>query len=175
MGAKKSEEHGAAWVVETAMGKMRIEVDAQERLVSMIWAQRDELPQTGKLPATIRMLVKQLNEYELGEREEIDVPLGEGVPRGTEFEKKVWKVTRTICRGATRTYGEIAREVGSPEASRAVGAAMGKNPLPFIVPCHRVVGSTGKLTGYAGGVEVKRRLLELESGGRWGKSAKDSR
>lgn len=164
MNTKKSMEAGSTWIVETAMGKMKIELDPEERLVSMIWAERSERAKAGKLPDVICSLVKQLKDYEAGKREEIDVPLADGVPQGTEFERKVWKVTRAIPRGQTRSYKEVAKAVGKPTASRAIGLSMAKNPLPFIVPCHRVVGSTGRLTGYAGGISVKQRLLELEQG-----------
>lgn len=80
----------------------------------------------------------------------------------TEFQRRVWEAVRTIPRGETRTYGQLAREVGSPGAARAVGQAMARNPWPIVVPCHRVVGHDGRLTGFGGGLEMKRRLLELE-------------
>jgi methylated-DNA-[protein]-cysteine S-methyltransferase len=81
---------------------------------------------------------------------------------GTGFQRRVWEATRSIQRGHTRTYGELARAVGSPGAARAVGQAMARNPWPIIVPCHRVVGSSGHLTGFGGGLEMKRRLLKME-------------
>lgn len=84
---------------------------------------------------------------------------------GTEFQKKVWHALLTIPHGQTRSYGQIAKQVGSPKALRAVGAAIGKNPISIIAPCHRVIGSTGKLTGFAGGLETKARLLALEAEG----------
>lgn len=90
--------------------------------------------------------------------------------RGTAFQKDVWEALLAVEAGATKTYGEIARQLGRPEASRAVGAAVGRNPVSLIVPCHRIVGSTGKLTGYAGGVERKRFLLELEGSAAGGES-----
>jgi methylated-DNA-[protein]-cysteine S-methyltransferase len=82
--------------------------------------------------------------------------------QATPFQRRVWEVTRAIPRGQTRTYGEIARQVGSPRAARAVGQEMANNPWPVIVPCHRVLGSEGRLTGFGGGLEMKRRLLEME-------------
>jgi methylated-DNA-[protein]-cysteine S-methyltransferase len=82
--------------------------------------------------------------------------------QATSFQQRVWEVTRAIPRGQTRTYGEIARQVGSPRAARAVGQAMANNPWPVIVPCHRVLGSDGRLTGFGGGLEMKRRMLEIE-------------
>ncbi len=105
---------------------------------------------------------RQLQEYWSGKRRAFDFPYE---LRGTEFQKKVWAALETIPYGQTCTYGDIARMVGSPKAVRAVGAANGKNPIWIAVPCHRVVGGNGTLTGYAGGIEMKRRLLELEQAG----------
>ncbi len=81
----------------------------------------------------------------------------------TEFQRRVWEATRAIPRGETRTYGQLARDVGSPGAARAVGQAMARNPWPIIVPCHRVIGSSGQLTGFGGGLKMKHRLLEMEA------------
>lgn len=102
----------------------------------------------------------QLKEYFAGKRESFDVPLD---MQGTEFQKKVWKQLLNIPFGETRSYGELARKIGNINASRAVGAANGKNPLSIIVPCHRVIGASGKLTGFAGGLEAKAHLLGLEA------------
>lgn len=102
---------------------------------------------------------RQLGEYFAGERRAFDVPLSFS---GSDFQRSVWSALLTIPFGETRSYGEIAHQIGKPGASRAVGAANGRNPVSIIAPCHRVVGSTGKLTGFAGGLEAKRFLLELE-------------
>lgn len=102
---------------------------------------------------------KQLAEYFRGKRREFTVPLA---PVGTAFQCAVWDELLAIPFGATTTYGDIARRIGRSTAVRAVGAANGANPIPIIIPCHRVIGSDGSLTGYGGGVEVKRHLLELE-------------
>jgi len=88
-------------------------------------------------------------------------------PRGTEFQHRVWEALERIPYGSTKTYGEIAREIGKPDASRAVGTANGANPIPIIVPCHRVIGSNGALTGFGGGLPVKKMLLDLEAGYRF--------
>ena len=85
---------------------------------------------------------------------------------GTEFQKRVWKALLTIPYGETMSYGELAKKIGEPKAVRAVGAANGQNPIPIIVPCHRVIGSDGSLTGFGGGIENKKKLLELEKGQR---------
>ncbi len=104
---------------------------------------------------------QQLDEYFAGERTEFDLPLA---PSGTDFQRKAWAALRTIPYGETISYGEQARRLGDKNKSRAVGAANGKNPIPIVVPCHRVVGANGHLTGFAGGLEVKAWLLghELE-------------
>lgn len=101
----------------------------------------------------------QLNEYFKGERKKFSLKLD---PHGTEFQKKVWMALRSIPFGETRSYGELATQIGNPKASRAVGAANGKNPISVIVPCHRVIGSNGSLTGFAGGLKNKMTLLDLE-------------
>lgn len=102
---------------------------------------------------------KQLDAYFAGKRTDFDLPLG---AEGTAFQKKVWRALTRIPYGATRSYGEIAQAIGAPSASRAVGAANGRNPIPVIVPCHRVIGASGALTGFGGGMERKRFLLALE-------------
>lgn len=103
--------------------------------------------------------VRQLNEYFAREREAFSIPLR---PAGTPFQLRVWKALEEIPYGHTRTYLDIARALGQPAAVRAVGAANGRNPLPIFVPCHRVIGSSGSLTGYGGGLDVKLALLRLE-------------
>ena len=102
---------------------------------------------------------RQLREYFGGRRRAFDVPL---FFSGSAFQQRVWRALLTIPFGETRSYGEIAHQIGNPAASRAVGAANGRNPISIIAPCHRVVGSDGKLTGFAGGLDAKKYLLELE-------------
>jgi methylated-DNA-[protein]-cysteine S-methyltransferase len=102
----------------------------------------------------------QLGEYFRGERRTFDLALA---PRGTAFQLDVWRALQRIPYGETRSYSGIAREIGRPAAVRAVGAANGANPIPIVIPCHRVVGSNGSLTGFGGGIETKRWLLALES------------
>jgi methylated-DNA-[protein]-cysteine S-methyltransferase len=105
--------------------------------------------------------IDQLGEYFAGERREFDLELD---PQGTDFDRAVWRQLLEIPYGETTSYGEVARAIGRPDRARAVGAANGRNPLPIVVPCHRVIGADGSLVGYGGGLELKRRLLELESG-----------
>lgn len=111
----------------------------------------------------IQETIRQLEEYFEGKRQEFDLPLA---PAGTPFQKKVWAALQTIPYGETRTYGQIACQIGNPKACRAVGMANHRNPLLIVVPCHRVVGADGTLTGYAAGLERKQMLLELESRGK---------
>jgi len=101
----------------------------------------------------------QLDEYFRGERREFELPLA---PAGTAFQQRVWRALRQIPYGGLRSYRDIARAVGNAAAVRAVGAANGRNPLPIVIPCHRVIGSDGRLTGYAGGLAAKQLLLDLE-------------
>jgi methylated-DNA-[protein]-cysteine S-methyltransferase len=104
-------------------------------------------------------VIRQLQEYFAGDRTAFDLEMA---PRGTEFEQRVWDLLRKIPHGETRTYGQLARELGQPGAAQAVGLANGRNPLSVVVPCHRVVGANGSLTGFAGGLDRKRFLLSLE-------------
>ncbi len=103
---------------------------------------------------------EQLEAYAQGRLREFDLPLA---PAGTPFQQRVWDALRRVAHGETISYAELARRIGAPTAARAVGAAVGRNPVSVIVPCHRIVGSDGSLTGYAGGLDRKRALLELES------------
>ena len=106
----------------------------------------------------------QLEEYFAGYRRQFTLPLA---PEGTPFQQRVWKALLDIPYGETISYGELAARIGQRSASRAVGLANGSNPLPIVIPCHRVIGSNGKLTGYGGGLPVKQQLLALERGALW--------
>lgn len=107
----------------------------------------------------MRKAIKEIKEYLEGKRNSFDLPLE---PEGTEFQKKVWNVLKEIPYGETRSYGEIAKLIGNEKASRAVGMANNKNPIMIMIPCHRVIGVNGKLVGYAGGLDVKEKLLNME-------------
>jgi methylated-DNA-[protein]-cysteine S-methyltransferase len=121
------------------------------------WTGPDAAWREGDAPfAAVRT---QLNEYFAGERRHFDVPVK---LVGTSFQQRVWRELVKIPFGTTISYAQLARRVGQPAAARAVGHANGRNPVPIIVPCHRVIGANGKLTGYAGGIEQKRRLLAWE-------------
>ncbi len=104
-------------------------------------------------------VIRQLNAYFRGDLKTFDLPLA---PEGTSFQQTVWRELLKIPYAATASYAEIAHRIGKPKATRAVGAANGRNPLPIIVPCHRVIGSDGRLTGYGGGLSIKEYLLALE-------------
>lgn len=109
--------------------------------------------------APLEKAIAQLRSYFAGEREDFDLPLA---PEGTSFQQGVWRRLCDIPYGETISYGELARRIGNPQASRAVGLANGSNPIPIVIPCHRVIGSDGKLTGYGGGLPIKEKLLALE-------------
>jgi len=134
-------------------------------LVAILWEDDDlaRVPLGETIEAADHPLlvetVRQLGAYFAGEREQFDLPLDF---RGTDFQKSVWHALLTIPFGETRSYGEIARQIGRPTAFRAVGAANGRNPISIVAPCHRVLGSGGALTGFAGGLAAKQTLLELE-------------
>ena len=119
------------------------------------WDQRD---------ADFDEVVKQLTEYFDGRRRRFDLPLA---PEGTPFQQRVWQALLDIPYGETISYGELASRIGQRSASRAVGLANGSNPLPIVIPCHRVIGANGKLTGYGGGLPIKQQLLALERGALW--------
>ncbi len=108
----------------------------------------------------VAQAARQLREYFAGSRTDFDLPLA---PQGTEFQRQVWRRLQEIPYGETISYGELARRVGNPKASRAVGAANGQNPIPIVIPCHRVIGANGKLTGFGGGLPTKEALLALEA------------
>ncbi|MDC6366379.1 MULTISPECIES: methylated-DNA--[protein]-cysteine S-methyltransferase [Flavobacteriaceae] len=120
----------------------------------------DENKPLGIIPAVLQDAVTQFHEYFEGTRKQFDLKLN---PSGTDFQKKVWKALLEIPYGKTVSYLELSKKLGDPKAIRAVAAANGKNPLWIIVPCHRVIGSNGELTGYAGGLHRKKWLLEHES------------
>ena len=116
-------------------------------------------PEWDNTPAELHEIISQLNAYFAGKLESFDLPLA---PEGTPFQQKVWKNLCDIPYGETISYGELAKRIGNPNASRAVGLANGSNPIPIVIPCHRVIGSNGKLTGYGGGLNIKEKLLALE-------------
>lgn len=121
----------------------------------------DDYIETESNSDIIRVIKRQLQEYLNGTRKKFDIKFD--TSQGTDFQRRVWQALRDIPYGETRTYGEIAKTVGSPKGARAVGMACNKNPLLIITPCHRVIGSTGSLTGFACGIDIKKLLLDIEN------------
>lgn len=151
--------------INSPVGILKL-IASETGLVAILWDNdkptRVRIPAGKEEPNNPYLLEteRQLKEYFAGERDEFSVALDF---EGTDFQKNVWKQLMKIPHGETITYGEIAKNLGNERASRAVGAAVGKNPISIIAPCHRVIGSTGSLTGFAGGLSRKTYLLQLES------------
>lgn len=152
-------------IMDSPVGKLKV-VASEKGLVAILW-ENDKprrVPLTDMVEdSTQKVLVeteRQLGEYFAGRRQAFSLPLD---MRGTRFQKDVWEALLAIPFGETRSYGELAKKLGAPTASRAVGAANGRNPISIVVPCHRVIGASGKLTAFAGGLETKARLLEMEN------------
>ena len=148
------------WMFDTPLGTMA--VGEEDGAITRVYLPNSPMPRL--MPHKTPLLERaqgQILEYFDGQRQEFDLPLAFV---GTDFQQKVWKALTAIPYGQTITYGALAEAVGCPGGARAVGMANHRNPLPILVPCHRVVGAGGKLTGYAGGLEMKKSLLELELG-----------
>lgn len=151
--------------IATPVGELKL-VASDSGLAGILW-ENDDPKRTRFLPQTRNddhpILIeteRQLSEYFTGKRRCFELPLD---MVGTDFQKKVWQALVAIPFGETRSYSQIAREIGHPQAVRAVGAANGRNPLSIVAPCHRVIGANGKLTGFAGGLDIKAFLLALEA------------
>jgi methylated-DNA-[protein]-cysteine S-methyltransferase len=153
-----------ATILETPVGPLTL-VASEAGLAAVLWGHEPagrvplQAESDGRHPVLIEA-ARQIQEYFSGRRTVFTLALD---VTGTEFQQKVWAALRTIPFGETRSYSDIARQIGRPSAVRAVGAANGRNPVSIVTPCHRVIGSTGKLTGFAGGLDVKARLLALEA------------
>jgi methylated-DNA-[protein]-cysteine S-methyltransferase len=149
--------------MESPVGPLLLAGDAQGlRLVSFEKSKRAERvqPEWKQDKAPFAEVIRQLQAYFGGKLKEFDVPLA---PEGTEFQLSVWRSLRAIPYGETISYAQLAQRIGNPKAVRAVGLANGCNPIPIIIPCHRVIGSNGSLTGFGGGLANKKKLLALES------------
>ena len=152
--------------LDSPVGKLLLTA-AQNRLLGVYWEADDSRIQRLMADSCycedrdsfLDTVVTQLGEYFRGLRSEFDLPLA---PAGTAFQQRVWQRLQAIPHGQTRTYGEIAAQLDNPKGARAVGAAIGRNPIAIIIPCHRVIGSGGTLTGFAGGLSNKQWLLEHE-------------
>ena len=153
--------------IESPLGRILMVADEHALTgVYFVGQKYEAIPQTDWLAdarhPVLERASQQLVEYFAGERTEFDLPLA---PSGTPFQRGVWRALELIPSGTTTSYGALARSIGAVDGVRAVGAAVGRNPISIVIPCHRVVGSTGALTGYAGGLERKRALLALEGSG----------
>jgi len=147
--------------VQSPVGRLRL-VAGDAALLGVWFAGRGgPAPAPAAAHPVLEEARRQLESYFAGRRRAFDLPLE---PRGTPFQREVWQALRAIPFGETRSYGELARQLGRPAATRAVGAANGRNPIAIVIPCHRVIGADGSLTGYGGGMERKRWLLEHERG-----------
>ncbi len=151
------------WIEKTPVGRILVagdddglkfvqfrEDDSAEQLIQDDWEQNDR---------ALKNAVQQIQAYFAGKLTSFDLPLA---PEGTAFQKKVWKALCKVKFGATASYGEIAKAIGNPAACRAVGLANGRNPIAIVIPCHRIIGTNGKLVGYGGGLDRKKTLLALE-------------
>jgi methylated-DNA-[protein]-cysteine S-methyltransferase len=139
----------------------RIGITEKDGKITNVYITNKELPRDMQLTETplLKEAARQLESYFAGELKEFSLPLE---PSGTDFMKQVWSALCEIPFGKTATYGEIAERIGRPKAARAVGLANNRNPIPIFIPCHRVIGADGSLTGYAGGLDMKKKLLDLE-------------
>ncbi len=147
-------------IIETPFGPMTPTVGETGALTKLYFGAHNPLGSETSSDK-VRHVAQQLQEYFTGKRTTFDLELD---PVGTAFQKRVWKLLLQIPFGQTRSYGALAQQLGQPTASRAVGMANARNPIAIIVPCHRVIGTSGKLTGYAGGLDMKERLLAFEKG-----------
>ncbi|MBD0293343.1 MAG: methylated-DNA--[protein]-cysteine S-methyltransferase [Jiangellaceae bacterium] len=145
--------------IDSPLGPLLVIAD-DDGITGLHMTDRPASPGSSGDPTRFAAARRQLAEYFAGDRTEFDLPLH---PVGTPFQLRVWAALRTIPYGEIRSYGEIAAQIGSPGAARAVGLANGRNPIAVIVPCHRVIGASGALTGYGGGLPRKQLLLDLEA------------
>lgn len=149
-------------IIDSPVGPLTLAGDGSTLMHLRMTDQTHEPDRSGWAPADAAAfpeVAEQLDAYFAGSLTEFDIDLE---LLGTDFQRRVWSALRTIPYGETRSYGEIAEQIGAPSASRAVGMANGRNPIAIVVPCHRVIGAAGAMTGYGGGIDRKRTLLALE-------------
>ena len=146
-------------LVDSPIGRLRVVADDGKVVAIEFEGQYRLDAQAAKDDAVLAQVARQLGEYFAGKRRHFDLPLA---PGGTEFQRDVWAALADIPYGEVRSYSDIAQTIGRASAVRAVGAANGRNPIPIVVPCHRVIGSDGSLPGFAGGLEAKKTLLRRE-------------
>ena len=152
--------------LDTAVGRLLLAREGRSlRLISFQGGRRSQRPDPRwhERADAFDDVVSQLTEYFAGQRQRFELPLA---PQGTPFQQRVWRALLDVPYGVTISYAQLAARIGQPSASRAVGLANGSNPLPIVIPCHRVIGANGTLTGYGGGLPIKERLLAFERGAR---------
>ena len=151
------------WAYETELGQVAIA--EEDGRVTNLFFSGEQVPEQmlREETETLKKAAIQLQEYLQGKRSAFDLPLS---PEGTDFQKRVWEELLKIPYGETSSYGKLAGNIGKPGAARAVGLANNRNPIPVIIPCHRVIGANGSLVGYGGGLPMKEKLLALEKGKR---------
>lgn len=152
----------SAYFYETQFGKIGIAENGEA--ITNVFFKNTVQPQEYETKETelLKKAAGELHEYLAGERKAFDIPLA---PEGTDFEKSVWNALLAIPYAQTRSYAQVSAAIGNPKACRAVGRANGRNPISIFIPCHRVIGANGTLTGYAGGVDMKQALLQIEKEG----------
>ena len=146
------------YIIQTVIGPLTV-IESDNCITHIHFGEVNVMGIETRKTELIEETEKQINAFYSGERDSFDLPL---TLNGTEFQNKVWKALLDIPKGETRSYKDIAEAVGSPNASRAVGMANNRNPIPVIIPCHRVIGKNGKLVGFAGGLDLKEKMLMIE-------------
>ncbi|MDX1585237.1 MAG: methylated-DNA--[protein]-cysteine S-methyltransferase [Balneolaceae bacterium] len=147
------------FIIDSPIGKLTLTA-TDHAITGLAFVDEDnEASDSDTKPDLMMEAIRQLNAYFEGKREEFDLPLS---PEGTDFQLRVWKKLQEIPYGSTTTYSQLSQKMGNPKAIRAIGRANGQNPIPIIIPCHRVIGANNDLVGYAGGIETKRWLLQHE-------------
>lgn len=149
------------WIIQSPIGLLTLQLE-DNKLEAIHFGEKEIDNYTLSKTKMTEQVILELEEYFEGKRKYFTINLSF---KGTDFQKKVWKALNEIPYGETRTYKEVAKEIGHERACRAVGSANNKNPIPIIIPCHRVIGRDGKLAGYAGGLKIKEMLLQLENHG----------
>lgn len=147
------------YLLESPLGYLQLRTTEAALVELSFLEQKTDQHSTKPSSGIIKKAVEQLNEYFDGNRTVFDLPLA---PQGTEFQLQVWDLLKDIPYGTTTTYSKLSQKLGNPKAIRAIGKANGQNPIPIIIPCHRVIGANDDLIGYSGGIENKRRLLQHE-------------
>jgi len=146
------------YIIQTVIGPLTV-IESENSITQIHFGEVNVMGIETRKTALVEETERQINAFYSGKRHSFDLPL---TLHGTEFQNRVWKALLDIPKGETRSYKDIAEAVGNPNASRAVGMANNRNPIPVIIPCHRVIGKNGKLVGFAGGLDLKEKMLRME-------------